>query len=340
MANGIGNGSSSFRPKTGGGVTIDRSITPDPGTPQGAGAVGVGAGAGGFAAGAFGNVQGAGFSGSPTGGVQGFSAPGQPQIPGPGPTFPQGQGGFSTAQQILRKFEVGQLNQQLGTAGTTSAFNPGAFSTQQLLGPFGFAIDPTSFNRSQIPAIETRLNFENLLQAQTDRQSALDLLQQQRNVIGENPDQIAALDVARRRLAQPEPFTPEEVAFQQGNIRSRAGRGLEASQRQFQESFARQGLAGSATSFQGAQLQQAADRQASDELSRLAIENALRRDVNEAQAVDRLQGITGENELRQIALNQALSELLTAQRGEFDLSALAGKERKSERGFLSKIGFF
>lgn len=337
MANGIGTGSSSFRPQKSTGVTVDRSITPDPGAqPQGA----AGVGAGGFAAGAFGNVQGAGFQGSPTGGVQGFSAPGAPQIPGPGPTFPQGQGGFSTAQRVLTAHEVNLLNQQLGTTGTTQAFTPHGFSTQQLLGPFGFAIDPTTFNRSQLPAIETRLNFENLLQAQFDRQSALNLIQQQRNVIGENPDQLAALDVARRRLAQPEPFTPEEVALQTGNIRSRAGRGLEASQRQFEESFARQGLAGSATSFQGAQLQQAADRQASDELSRLAIENALRRDVNEGQAVDRLQGITGENELRQIALNQALSELLNVQRGEFDLSALAAKERKSKRGLLSKIGFF
>lgn len=336
MANGIGSGSSSFRPATGGGLQAGPGVTsPGAAQPQGPAP-----GAGGFAAQTFGGIQGAGFQGSPTGGVQGFSAPAQPNVPGPGPTFPQGQGGFSTAQRLLTGHEVALLNQQLGTAGTSEQFHPNSFRTQQLLGPFGFAVDPTSFNRSQIPGIETRLNFENLLQAQADRQSALDLIQTQRNVIGQNPDQLQALQVAQRRLAQPEPFTPEEVAFQQGNIRSRAGRGLESSQRQFEESFARQGLAGSATGFQQAQLQQAADRQASDELSRLAIENALRRDVNEAQAVDRLQGITGENELRQIALNQALSELLTAQRGEFDLSALAGKERKAERGLLSKIGFF
>lgn len=338
MANGIGIGSSSFRPATGGGLQAGPGVS-SPGAPQALPAAG--AGAGGFAGQTFGNVSGAGFGQDPGGGVQGFQAPtGQPNVPGPGPTFPQGQGGFSTAQRLLTGHEVALLNQQLGTAGTPEQFHPNSFRTQQLLGPFGFAVDPTTFNRSQLPAIETRLNFENLLQAQQDRQAALDLIQTQRNVIGENPDQLAALGVAQRRLEQPEPFTPEEVALQQGNIRSRAGRGLEASQRQFSEDIARQGLAGSATSFQQAQLQQAADRQASDELSRLSIENALRRDVNEAQAVDRLQGITGENELRQIALNQALSELLTAQRGEFDLSALAGKERKSERGLLSKIGFF
>ena len=78
----------------------------------------------------------------------------------------------------------------------------------------------------------------------------------------------------------------------------------------------------------------------SDELQRLAIENALGRDVNEAQAIDRLRQITGEDEARQIAVNNLITELLSAQRGEFDLSALTAKERKSEKGFLSKIGFF
>jgi hypothetical protein len=78
----------------------------------------------------------------------------------------------------------------------------------------------------------------------------------------------------------------------------------------------------------------------SDELQRLAIENALVRDANEARAVEQVIGIEGENEARTIALNNLLTELLSAERGAFDLSALAGKERKAERGLLSKVGFF
>lgn len=260
------------------------------------------------------------------------------------PGFPgglqEGQGGFNAIPRTLSRREIAQINQDLGIQGTPRQFTTNSFRTRQLLGEFGFIADPSTFNRGQIPAIETNLNFQNLLQAQADRQSALDLLTRQRDVIGQTPEQQLALDVAIRRLENPEPFSQEELDLQSGDIRSRAGRGLEASQRQLSEDLARQGVAGSASSFQQAQLQQGADRQASDELSRLAIENALGRDVNEATAVDRLQGITGENELRQIALNQALTELLTAQRGEFDLSALAGKERKAERGVLSKIGFF
>lgn len=278
----------------------------------------------------------AGFGvGAPVPGGFGFGlAPGAPRG-GFG-----GAGGFTASPRLLTSAEIAALNVQRGTAGTPAAFKTNPFRARQQLGPFGFIADPTTFSRTQIPFIETRLNFENLLQAQQDRQAALNLLTGQREALGRSPEQILALETARRRLEQPEPFTPEEVALQTGEIRSRAARGLEASQRQFAEDIARQGLAGTASSFQEARLQQEADRQASDELSRLAIQNALQRDINEAAAIDRLQGITGETELRQIALNQALTDLLTAQRGEFDLSALAGKERKAERGLLSKIGFF
>jgi len=329
MANGNGSalGSSSFRPAS-------------PTTPQGPGAGGFAPGApsGGF--GGFTPIQGAGFQPAPPSGT--LSPFGDISGDRPGaPTSGTGFGGFTASPRLLDSGETAAINRDLGLTGG-QALNPRFLQERQQLGPFGFIRDPASNTnfRQQIPFIETRLNFENLLQAQTDREAALQLLQEQRGFVGQGPDQQFALQVARRRLEQPEPFTPEEVAFQTGNIRSRAARGLEAGQRQFDESIAAQGLRGSASSFQGAQLQQAADRQASDELSRLAIENALRRDVNEAQAVDRLQGITGENELRQIALNQAISELLTATRGQFDLSALVGQERKPDQGALSRIGFF
>jgi len=364
---GFSRGPSSFTPKpparppTGGGLQFDPGGGPQTASQfagPGGGLFGpapIGAGFGGNINQGFGGVGSFEASGLfPPGafggqvGQQGFlqsqgQPQGQPASPLPGPQQPRGvvgQGGFSASPRLLSSAEIAAINQQLGTTGTPNAFKTNPFRANQQLGPFGFIADPTTFSRSQIPFIETRLNFENLLQAQGDRQSALDLLTRQRDVIGQTPEQQLALDVATRRLENPNPFSQEELDLQSGNIRDRAGRGLEASQRQFAEDLARQGVAGSASSFQQAQLQQGADRQASDELSRLAIENALGRDVNEATAVDRLQGITGENELRQIALNQALTELLTATRGEFDLSALAGKERKAERGLLSKIGFF
>lgn len=289
------------RPPTGGGLQF--------GGPSGLGGGGTAAATVGLPAisgpgpATFGSVTGAGF--------------------GQGGSLLGGGGGFSASPRTLNNAEVIALNQQQGTFGTPDQFTNPAFNINQLLGPFGFIADPSTFRPSQIPFIEARLNFENLLMAGVDRESALNLIQQQRDAVGQTEEQQLALATARRRLEQPEPFTPQEVALQTGQIRGRAARGLEGAQRQFQEDFARQGLAGSATSFQQAQLQQAADRQASDELQRFAIQNALQRDVNEASAIDRLQGITGESELRQIALNQALSELLTAQRGQFDLSALA-----------------
>ncbi len=251
-----------------------------------------------------------------------------------------GEGGFSASPRLLTSREIGELNALRGTSGTVAAYKTNPFRVRQQLGPLGFIADPTTYSRQQIPFIEARLNFENLLQAQADRQAAIDLMARQRDLVGQTPEQQLALQTAVRRLEQPEPFSPNELAFQTGEIRSRAGRGLESSQRALAEDLARQGVAGSASSYQQARLQQESDRQASDELARLAIENQLQRDANEASAIDRLTGITGENELRQIALNQAIQELLTAERGAFDLSALTGKERKADRGLLSRIGFF
>ncbi len=254
----------------------------------------------------------------------------------------QGAGGFQPIPRTLSGSEIEALNVER-RAQNLPPFDPrtiGAFNIRNLLGPLGFIADPTSFFRGQVPAIEANLNFQNLLQAQSDRQQAITLLAQQRDVIGQSPEALQALAVAQRRLEQPEPFTPEEVSQQQSAIRQRGAQGIESAQRQQLESLARQGVRGGVTAFQEAGQRQAGARQVSDELQRLAIQNALQRDINEAQAVDRLQGITGQNELRQIALNQALSELFTATRGEFDLSGLVAKERKSERGLLSKIGFF
>ena len=351
MASGFdGNGSSTptvggataSRPPTGGGVTLDRPPTggPTPGPPQAPPVSGFGS---------FTPVQGAGFSGggfgsqSPGAGAFGLGLGIQP--PPGGAVPPQsflntGQGGFSATPRPLTGQEFVQLNQDLGVQGTSQQFHPNSFRSRQLLGPLGFIADPSTFNRGQVPFIETRLNFENLLQAQQDRAQAINLLQEQRGQIGQRPEQQQALAVATRRLAQPEPFTPEEVSQQQSAIRQRGAQGLEAAQRQQQESLARQGVRGGVTAFQEATQRQTAGRQTSDELQRLAIENALGRDVNEAQAVDRLRQIGGEDEARTIAVNNLLTELLSAQRGEFDLSALTAKERKSERGLLSKIGFF
>ncbi len=325
------------RPQTGGPLTIDQGPAPPPPPVSG--------GFGGFTP-----VQGAGFGSlqtnpfglgvSPQGSLPIGTISNSGQLI-PNQNFAQtGQGGFSASPRILSNFEIQTLNRQLGTAGTFAQFNPNAFRARQQLGPFGFIADPSTFSRSQVPFIETRLNFENLLQAQQDRGQALNLLQEQRGQIGQRPGQQEALAVARRRLEQPEPFTPEEVSQQQSAIRQRGAQGLEAAQRQQAESLARQGVRGGVTAFQEAQQRQTAGRQTSDELQRLAIENALGRDVNEAQAVDRLRQITGEDESRTIAINNLLTELLSAQRGEFDLSALTAKERKSERGLLSKIGFF
>lgn len=324
MANGFGGGglskigSSAQRPPTGGKDTLDTGQAP---TAQ----------PGGFN---FGNQQTAGF-----GETSGFGFGLSDAQTG---RTEQGAGGFSAIPRTLSGAEINQLNVSRREQGLPLFDNRtfGAFNKRNLLGDFGFIADPTSFSRGQIPLIEANLNFQNLLQAQRDRQQAVDLLGNQRNVIGQSAEQLQALAVARRRLEQPEPFTPQEVSQQQSAIRQRGAQGIEAAQRQQQESLARQGVAGGVTAFQEAGQRQQGARQVSDELQRLAIQNALQRDVNEGQAVDRLQGITGQNELRQIALNQALSELFTAQRGEFDLSGLAAKERKSERGLLSKIGFF
>ncbi|MEN8182626.1 MAG: hypothetical protein ABFS46_08835 [Myxococcota bacterium] len=201
-------------------------------------------------------------------------------------------------------------------------------------GDFGELVFPESggFSRSLLPLIEARLNFGQRLQAEEERQQALDLLGFQREQIGGSPGGLAAREAALERLLNPDPFSPEDLSLQQSEIRQRGGIALEDAQRQLEQDLARQGLGGSASSFQQAQLEQAGGRQVSSELLRLAIDNALQSDINEGQAIDRLAGLEGEDELRRIALGTSIADILREERGPFDLAGLAAVGPKSKAG--------
>lgn len=209
---------------------------------------------------------------------------------------------------------------------------------RQVGGQFGEVVFPESggFSRRLLPLIEARLNFEQRLQAEQDRQAALDLLGFQRQNIGAAPGAQAAREVALQRLLNPDPFSPEELSIQQSQIRQRGGIALEDAMRALEQDLARQGVGGSASSFQQAQLEQAGARQVSEELMRLAIDNALQSDINEAQAIDRLAGLEGEDELRRIALGTSIADILREERGPIDLSGLVavGPKRELGRGGL------
>jgi len=278
---------------------------------------------------AIGSAQPTAFTGAPT------VAGAQTTPPGGTPTpMPTGLGGGATGvptfqpnPQFGAQFGgVGQVPGSLDFAQTPefSQETDRLGRIRQALGPFSFILPPGGkFSRTYLPAIELALNFQNRLQAEQDRQRSLDLVGEQRGAIGASPESMFAREMAVHRLMNPEPISPEDLSIQQSEIRQRGAIGLEDAMRQFEQSMAQQGLGGSASSFQQAQLEQGGARQISAELQRLAIDNALQQDANEAAAVDRLSGISSEEELRRIALTNALTELLTADRGEFDISGLA-----------------
>lgn len=266
------------------------------------------------------------FGGTPTVGAQ--VGPTGPQLTGSDATFGSQFGGVVPRGGVT---DLPLLTPPLATPQDTAEFNrvtgrsvnQGALRLAQLLGPQLGGIIGDTFTRQQIPFVEARLNFANRQQAELDREAALQLLGFQRSQIGASPEATSAREVALQRLLNPDPISPEEMSLQQSDIRQRGAVGLEDARRSLDQALAAQGLGGSSSAFQQAQLEQQAARQVSSELQRLAIDNALGRDVNEAQAIDRLTGISGEEELRRIALAQALSDILLQERGQFDLSALA-----------------
>lgn len=218
-----------------------------------------------------------------------------------------------------------------------TSFKAQNFTNSQLLGQDFGQIIGDEFTRSQLPFIEARLNFANRQQAENDRQAALDVIGGQRTAIGGSPESTFAREMAVFRLANPDPFSPEELSLQQSQIRQRGAIGLEDAQRSLTGNLARQGLGGSGSAFQKAQLEQSGARQTSEELQRLSIDNLLQSDRNEAEAIDRLSGIGQEEELRKIALAQQLSELLTAERGQFDLSSLFTLKPKTGSGLITNL---
>ncbi len=249
----------------------------------------------------------------------GLSTGGVPRLPPP-------EGGLSTAAEVIAFNRENDAN-----------FNTGTFNFAELLGQDFGQIVGEQFSRAQLPFIEARLNFENRAQAEGDRQTALDVIGRQRAGIGASPESTFAREMAAFRLANPDPFSPEELSLQQSQIRQRGAIGLEDAQRSLTEDLARQGLGGSGSAFQKAQLEQGGARQTSAELQQLSIDNLLQSDRNEAEGIDRLSGIGQEEELRRIALAQQLTELLTADRGQFDLSSLFNLKPETGSGLITNL---
>jgi hypothetical protein len=217
-----------------------------------------------------------------------------------------------------------------------------AYERQRLLaGPLA-SILPTSpqrpFRTSDIPLFEAGLNFEQLLQAERDREFGYGELVRGRAAIGSDPAAMAARNIAlERSQAGGGPFDQGLIEQTLGTIRNRGAVGLEEAQRGATEELARRGLGGGLLASQMARLQRdtAGDiqRQSTDFQTQARLAN----DEAQRQALSQLSDITGREESQRAALDQLLSQIFSeTQRQPISLAGLVPQTKKQAKRIRAK----
>lgn len=212
------------------------------------------------------------------------------------------------------------------------ALNPSAGRRhQQLLGPQLSRIVPQNpqgvpfaLTRENIPALQARLNFEQQLLAERDRDFAGEVLEQALAGVGQTPEERFARELALFRAENPDVLSPQEEALRESRVRQEAALGVEDAIRQAREGLARRGLTGSVPAVQEAELRQGGVRQASELLQQLRDQQVLLREQRERESLAALNALLAEEARRRDALAQQIAALFAeTERGPIDLSAFA-----------------
>lgn len=244
-----------------------------------------------------------------------------PKRPAPAATGGAGVGGVAPSSQPLPSVggaigvQPGQTFQPIGVSQRQPGIDFWKVRDRDLLGNLGFAITPENYKgRKDLPYIQARLNFDNLLLSEQDRQASYDLLRDSLAGIGRDAESALARETAVERLLNPGAYD-ELVA----GARARAASGLEGGMRELRQGLAARGLGGGPTSFQAALLRQAAERGLAED-TRAA---ELARYDAEGGALGTLEAMAADDEARRLAVIAQINELLGQERGSFDLSGLA-----------------
>lgn len=221
------------------------------------------------------------------------------------------------------------------TAKVTPAISAAVARQQALAGPLA-AVLPISQNRpltrGDIPLLEAGLNFEQIQQAEADRQRGFEELVRARSAIGGDPYAAQARDLALSQ-AQQGPLTQDLQDRNVAAIRNQSALGLQNARERALEDFARRGLSGgSLSSFELGQLEQTgavqAQQQITDFLTRAAEANRNAQSV----ALGQLQGQTGQEELRRLSIDQLLSDIfLSTERAPISLAGLIPRLSRQDR---------
>lgn len=177
----------------------------------------------------------------------------------------------------------------------------------------------------EIPLIEARLNFENLLKAEEDRKRAYEELVRGRAAVGSDPASQSLRMLLQSRAAEG-PLGSTYVAGQQAGLANRANADLARAYEMAAEEAARRGMGGSMTGYESALLQQQARQGLTGQLSTLDRETRLANAEQQRQDALLLQQQVAREAAAREAYDQMLAEIFSeTERGPIDLSGFVNQ---------------
>jgi hypothetical protein len=193
-----------------------------------------------------------------------------------------------------------------------------------LLGPFASVLQGGDLlRRGDIPALETNLNFQQMLLAEQDRQRAFEEMARARGAIGADPSSQYVRNQLMGQIDAGGPF--DDMLRQQieGALRNQSALALQGADRRMSEDFARRGLGGSATEYQQAALQQQAGADLSSQIADFREQAALANQQATSQFTQMLQQQAMQEEAQRAMFDDMIARLFSeTERAPVDLSAL------------------
>lgn len=254
-----------------------------------------------------------------------------PQQPATAPQ--QGQVGLGYPQNPPTFFQPRQPLE--GPARVRPPVTQRAEEQRRLLGPAA-QLFPIASNRpltrGDIPLLELGFNYEQLLQAERDRERGYNELTASRQSVGTDPALMRARELMGG-FAEQGPFSEDIINQNVAAIRSAGGLDIQRSRQRAAEDLARRGLVGGGVpevAFQDIELQRGAQTQ--QQLTDFLREAALTNREAQLLATQQLGGIGQQQELQRQAIDRLIADLFTeTERAPISLAGLIPQTTKGQR---------
>lgn len=179
--------------------------------------------------------------------------------------------------------------------------------------------------QADIPLLEARLNFENLLLAEQDRERAYNELVRARGAVGTSPEMQAVKAYLQQNMADG-PFGEPFLSGQRSALQAGASADYDRAIAEAQQSAAQRGMGGGMTPYEAAMLKQASARGLAGQMGEMERTYGVANQQAQQQAGLAFQQQAQLEAEQRAALDELISKLFSeTERGAIDLSGLLNR---------------